>query len=117
MGILRAIFGGSRSVIDVTAYRRMLAEIAALLSKARQSEYADSIRMALEKDDADVRRFLKSNTLWGGAGSIADSAVVNDELAAAIVRLGKSQIQDKMRNSRTEMWTEAFEKRLAKLRR
>ena len=59
--------------------------------------------------------FLTSNSLWGGAGLIADQALLEipdarRNLEAILIRLGRSQQLIGRVNVRTEMWVSAFEK-------
>lgn len=67
-------------------------------------------------DGLDV--FLRSNELWGGAGSVADQAGIETgpraecgrKIEFALVQLGKEQLRAGIVNPRTEMWVSAFEK-------
>jgi hypothetical protein len=59
--------------------------------------------------------YLVSNELWGGAGSVADQAVLaipdaRRQLEALLIRLGREQMSLGRVNVRTEMWVSAFEK-------
>jgi hypothetical protein len=85
-----------------------LSEIAELLDKGRDQKYASSVRTALSGDEKTIEKFLVSNTLWGGAESIADSALLGegfvgfDRLATLRKRftrlmadLGRLQLQDR----------------------
>jgi hypothetical protein len=72
------------------------------------------ISAACSGSQADLEAFLKSNELWGGAGSIADQAGVSlprparRAIEAALIKLGEAQIAANVVNSRTAMWVEAF---------
>lgn len=57
--------------------------------------------------------FLTSNELWGGAGSIADQAILANSgdralLESFLIRLGEIQLSLGKVNIRTAMWVEAF---------
>lgn len=99
--------------------REKLSDLAELLETAGKERFARYIRTQLEGSDETVRRFLRSNELWGGAGSIADEAGVGcDDVArrnfwAAMSALGKAQISAGVTNPRTPFWTEAFAQWLA----
>ena len=59
--------------------------------------------------------YLVSNELWGGAGSVADQAVLEfpdarAQLERLMIRLGREQMSLGRVNVRTEMWVTAFEK-------
>lgn len=59
--------------------------------------------------------YLVSNDLWGGAGSVADQALLNFPEATAqldrlLIRLGRVQMSLGRVNVRTEMWVTVFEK-------
>ncbi|MDQ8205747.1 hypothetical protein [Pelagicoccus sp. SDUM812003] len=68
--------------------------------------------------DEKIIHFLKSNELWGGAGSIADQAGVSTGLGRekrrrieeSLVKLGDAQISKGITNPRTQMWVSAFKK-------
>jgi hypothetical protein len=70
---------------------------------------------AVEGTDEQLGAFLSSDELWGGAGSVADCALVGGdrsearrEIECVLIRLGKEQIRAGNANSRTSMWVEAF---------
>ncbi|MBX3736475.1 MAG: hypothetical protein KF715_07300 [Candidatus Didemnitutus sp.] len=94
--------------------REKLTALAELLEKAEKDRFSRYIRTQLEGSDETVRDFLRSNELWGGAGSIADEAGVEcDDVArrnfwAAMSSLGKAQISAGVTNPRTPFWTDAF---------
>jgi hypothetical protein len=54
--------------------RHILSEIAVLLDSARDNSAAVTVRDALSGTEEKLERFLVSNELWGGAGSIADQS-------------------------------------------
>jgi hypothetical protein len=89
----------------------ILQEILQLLEKRG---YRTSVAI-LDGDDEKLWTVLVSNELWGGAGSIADQALLEypedrrllDEL---LIRLGDEQIALGRINVRTEMWVDAFKK-------
>jgi hypothetical protein len=93
--------------------REILQEISELLEKHDGS--SNALAIALLGDENKLWDFLVSNDLWGGAGSVADQALLElpeerrllDEL---MVRLGREQMRLGKVNIRTEMWVSAFEK-------
>ena len=75
---------------------------------------ASSIRSALAGPDRALDDFLISDELWGGAGSIADSAFESDSrrikpFQELMIELGRRQIKFGLTNVRTESWVQAFE--------
>ena len=87
-------------------------EIARLLD--RHNCPSGSLTTALLGDDEALWNFLVSNELWGGAGSVADQAVLASpegrrDLEALLIRLGREQIAAGRSNTRTAMWVTAFE--------
>lgn len=71
-------------------------------------------KVLASEDDSELWDFLTSNSLWGGAGSIADQALIEmlgprRELEEILIRLGKAQERLGRVNVRTEMWVSAFE--------
>jgi hypothetical protein len=85
-----------------------------VLAQHGENELAQMIRRALDGSDKDLRLFLASNELWGGAGSIADQAGVGlgrhvrRQVEEALVKLGARQMQEGVVNARTGMWVEVF---------
>ena len=72
------------------------------------------VRAALSGAQQALDEFLVSNELWGGAGSIADSAFVSDQTRRArfeelLIKLGRLQIEADRTNLRTESWVRAYE--------
>lgn len=103
--------------------RPILTELAALLDRDSGMNWAEAVRHAISNSDDELLRFLESNDLWGGAGSIADSAYTDsrgvsdreewkksrDGFLDLMCELGRLQIANGFPNSRTVMWVEAFE--------
>jgi hypothetical protein len=101
--------------MDNTAFRTILAEIASLLEIGHEESLAVIVRNALSSSAKTIEDFLRSNELWGGAGSIADqpftdNSVQRKELEKLLIRLGRLQIHAGITNVRTETWVMAFEK-------
>ena len=77
---------------------------------------ASLVARALEGSDAELEMFLRSDDLWGGAGSIADQGFIEGphEMRVggikAMVALGNLQVERGVTNVRTEMWVRTFEK-------
>ena len=66
-------------------------------------------------DEEKIWNFLSSNELWGGAGSVADQALIEfpdarKQLEILLIGLGREQLSLKRVNVHTEMWVSAFEK-------
>ena len=95
--------------------RETLQQILDLLHKHDEASLAHKLTAALSADDKGLWDFLESNTVWGGAGSIADQALSDRpkalaELECLMIRLGHEQMRLGRTNERTEMWVHAFEK-------
>jgi len=91
--------------------RNKLQEIDDLLFSGNASNNA--IHKALTADDKVLWTYLTSNELWGGAGSIADQALLENKglrkrLEKLLIELGEMQKAVGKVNVRTEMWTSAF---------
>jgi hypothetical protein len=92
----------------------LLRELREMLISADQHAYTGEIDTALSGDDAALVAFLTSNTLWGGAGSIADEACGESRetrrpVEQLLAMLGREQLRLGYANPRTEMWTSTFE--------
>lgn len=92
----------------------LLASLAELL-RSGGNHYANQIIEAIASGNSQIEEFLVSNELWGGAGSIADQALLENkslrkELELLLIKLGKLQIAEGKANVQTEMWITAFEK-------
>jgi hypothetical protein len=93
----------------------ILAEIASLLEAGHEEQFALPVRDVLSGSAQALEAFLRSNELWGGAGSIADQpfdgrSVQRAELERLLIRLGRLQLGRGNANIRTKSWVEAFEK-------
>jgi hypothetical protein len=100
--------------------RDTLKEISELLERHNAS--SNALAIGVFGDDQKMWDYLVSNELWGGAGSVADQAVlqlpgVRRQLEALLIRLGREQMSLGRTNIRTEMWVTAFEKLLAEGKR
>jgi len=100
---------------DPADERRIIAEIAELLEAGRETEKARITRSALAGREEQFERFLVSNELWGGAGSIADESLIADNIQRRVledllIQIGRIQCETNRLNPRTEMWVAAFEK-------
>jgi len=101
--------------MDSAEITAILASIASLLEAGHEQSYALIVRNALSGPDHRVEEFLRSNDLWGGAGSIADQPFVGrasqrKELEGLLIQLGKTQLSHGIANIRTKSWVETFEK-------
>ena len=93
----------------------LLEEIAGLLETWHAESFALPVRNALSGSAQTLEEFLRSNELWGGAGSIADQVFVGrstqrQELEKLLIQLGRLQLRDGNANVRTRTWVEVFEK-------
>ena len=104
--------------------RDTLSEIADLLDAGQELSFAIEVRDKLNGSEERLEQFLVSNELWGGSGSLADSAFVFDPnhpdspekrkssakvFQRLMIKLGRAQIAAGQVNVRTLMWVEAFE--------
>ena len=92
----------------------LLASLSKLL-RTGNNHYANLIDETTASGIDQIEKFLVSNELWGGAGSIADQALLENkllrkELELLLIKLGRLQIAEDKVNVRTEMWVSAFEK-------
>lgn len=96
------------------AVRKELESLERVLANHGESGPSQMIRAALDGPEQDLRAFLMSNELWGGAGSIADQAGVGQgrdvrrPIEEALFKLGLAQMQRGVVNVRTAMWVHAF---------
>ena len=80
-----------------------------------ENDSGEMVERVLGGTDEDVINFLKSNELWGGAGSIADQAgsengrAIKRTIESALITLGEQQMQAGIVNERTGMWVDAFQ--------
>jgi hypothetical protein len=93
--------------------KEKLKQLQDLLRSGQENYQANQIENALSGSDDDLTAYITSNELWGGAGSVADQALLDDpkkrkQLEAILIKLGKLQIKKGVVNVRTEMWTSAF---------
>jgi len=93
----------------------LLADIASLLEAGHEEPLAVLVRNALSGSAQALEEFLRSNELWGGAGSIADQAFAGrseqrKELEKLLIQLGRIQLSHGNANVRTRNWVDAFEK-------
>jgi hypothetical protein len=89
-----------------------LTEISTLLEKHNSS--SNTLAIALLGDETKLWDYLVSNELWGGAGSVADQALLDfpesrQKLDSLMILLGREQMRLGRVNVRTEMWVTAFE--------
>ena len=68
-----------------------------------------------ELEEEGLEEFLKSNSLWGGSGSIADQVGFEGDgrdkrriIESLLIDLGEFQIKSGVLNTRTNIWTEVF---------
>lgn len=99
-----------------TILRPLLLDLAQALEAAGETRCAEAARVAAAAREEERDHYLRSNELWGGAGSVADQAGVGSPRTAerrrieqALVALGKAQMTLGIDNARTAMWVGAFE--------
>ena len=97
--------------------RELLGEMSVLLEQHNES--SNALFDALHGDEDKLWHYLVSNDLWGGAGSVADQALLGDreerkKLEVLMIRLGREQAKLGRVNVRTGMWVSAFEEWQAK---
>lgn len=93
--------------------RNILTKIKGLMHAGNDQEYFEMIQKVLQGNDEELWAFLTSNDLWGGAGSIADQALIDDkglrkELEKLLIDLAAQQEKIGRLNSRTKSWADAF---------
>jgi hypothetical protein len=93
--------------------RNKLRELIELLRNGNEPYYAAKIEDALSGTEEDLKAYLISNELWGGAGSIADQALIETResrrnIEKLLAELGEIQLKHGIVNVRTEMWTTTF---------
>jgi hypothetical protein len=93
--------------------RDTLQAISELLERHNAS--SNRLAIALLGDDKKMWDYLVSNELWGGAGSVADQALLEipdarAQLDRLMIRLGREQMGLGRVNIRTDMWVTTFEK-------
>jgi hypothetical protein len=101
---------GSDTIDD--SLRRLLSA----LQDANEGQFLDLVTSVLAADQSTRNRFLVSNELCGGAGSIADQAGVGPDtgrqkrrqVEQALIHLGEEQARIGVLNSRTLSWVETF---------
>ena len=96
-------------------FEMLLTNLAKLLKMGGDNYYSNLIDEYIVEGKSKVEDFLVSNQLWGGAGSIADQALLENknlrkDLENLLIKLGRLQIEKNKVNVRTEMWIDAFEK-------
>ena len=88
-------------------------ELKDLLRAGGETYYSDKLDKVLGSTEDNLWNFLCSNELWGGAGSIADQAALENKtlrrrIELLLIDLGELQIKSNHINVRTEMWVSAF---------
>jgi hypothetical protein len=91
-----------------------LEHLKTVLEQNHESQLAVMVEAALSGSEEDLAAFLVSDELWGGAGSIADQAGIEQDrdvrraIEAALIELGEQQMRAGIVNVRTAMWVDAF---------
>ena len=92
--------------------RNLLDPVLEVVQRYVPKDYSDAIEQELRS--GGIEAFLNSNTLWGGAGSIADQVGISEgreerrKVEALLINLGEFQISEGHCIQRTKMWVEAF---------
>jgi len=99
------------------AVREHLKGIARLLRRNGEPVLALPLETATAGSDKVLNAFLVSDDLWGGAGSLADSALVQNgrregrrRIEELLIALGEEQMRRGLTNVRTASWVAAFTK-------
>jgi hypothetical protein len=97
--------------------KAILQRLQTVLTRQGERSAANLVSAALGGSDEELARFLVSNELWGGSGSIADQAgsgggrtANRRAIETALADLGEEQWRLGQTNVRTAMWVEAFRK-------
>jgi hypothetical protein len=95
--------------------KKLLEQIQVVYKQSKHDFQSEIIADLLESDEDKLWSFLTSNSLWGGSGSIADQAFIDEpelrrQLESLLIKLGEEQILQGKVNVRTEMWMQAFRK-------
>ena len=93
--------------------RDKLKQLLDLLRSGDETFLSNQVEDALAESDDNLRTYITSNELWGGAGSIADQALVENresrrKIEVVLAELGELQIKAGIINTRTKSWTLAF---------
>jgi len=92
----------------------ILENILMVLKDGGEEYYYQLIRNILDdKAEDDVWKFIISNDLWGGSGSISDQALLDNKdlrikLEMLLIELGNMQMRMDKVNPRTKMWVSSF---------
>jgi hypothetical protein len=97
----------------MTEIKDKLRQLLDLLRSGNEFDQANEIETALAGSDKAIRKYIASNELWGGAGSVADQALTEDresrrQVEAVLAELGEIQMKAGILNARTQMWTSTF---------
>jgi hypothetical protein len=93
--------------MDKDEVEAILAEITRLLEAGHEYPSALRVRNALSNSAQALEESLRSNELWGGAGSIADQpfagrSAQRKELERLLIQLGRIQLSHGNANIRTK---------------
>jgi len=93
--------------------RDKLKQLPNLLRSGSENYQATQIETALAGTEDGLKSYITSNELWGGAGSIADQALIETResrrrVEALLADLGEIQMKAGVVNVRTEMWATTF---------
>ena len=98
--------------MSITSCRSLLVEVGDSLRQSNSAQHhVQAIQDALGGTDVEFAKFLESNELWGGAGSIADTIVdmtnpsgeADKRFNRAMYALGLEQLRIGVTNFRTAM--------------
>jgi len=101
--------------MDDSPLSQMLDELEGALAEAGDPHCLQRVRDARRGSEQQLQEFLVSNSLWGGAGSIADQGGISAgrsertrRVEEALIRLGEWLLRHGRENVRTRMWVDAF---------
>ena len=88
--------------------RDTLKQLLDLLRCGNENYQANQIEDALAGTNEELKSYITSNELWGGAGSVADQALIETResrrrVEALLAELGEIQMKAGVVNVRTEM--------------
>lgn len=93
--------------------RHKVEELRNLLLECSESPYSEIVENALNGGETQLERFLISNDLWGGAGSIRDQALIEQpvlrkKLQRLLIELGELQIALGIVHPKTEFLVSTY---------
>ncbi len=100
------------SYMNISKAEHLLQPVLEFVKEYEGEDYYTGIVQELENEA--INSFLTSNSLWGGAGSVADQAGIDGgrearrKIEGLLIPLGEFQISLGVVNPRTKSWVEVF---------